>query len=271
MGEAAEREARLRDDIGHALERREFALVWQPQRDLHDGRLLGAEALLRWRNPRLGRLVPPDELLPVAAQAGLLAAIDTWVLDAALAQASAWRRQGRELPRVAVNLAAVTLSDTGLPDRLARLLATHAVPAAALDIELSAEHAERDVEAALAVLRQLDAMGVGLALDDVGPERAGLLQAARLPVRRIKLDPAIVGLLDAPMAEDRRRGLAVLRASLALAAGLDQQVVATGVETHAQATALRHEGVRAVQGYLTGRPVLAEDFPDHQPVAAAGR
>jgi EAL domain-containing protein (putative c-di-GMP-specific phosphodiesterase class I) len=127
------------------------------------------------------------------------------------------------------------------------------------------------MEAALSVLRVLEAMGVGLALDEVGPARAGLLQAARLPVRRIKLDPAIVAMLDTPVEADRRRGLAVLRASLALAEGLNQQVVATGVETSAQATALRHEGVRAVQGYLTGRPVLAEDFPDPHPVAAAGR
>lgn len=271
MGEAAQREARLREDIAHALERREFALVWQPQRDLLGGRLLGAEALLRWRNPRLGRLVPPDELLPVAGQAGLLAAIDAWVLDAALAQAGAWQRQGKGLPGVAVNMSAATLADPGLPDRLARLLAAHGVPAAALEIELSAEHAERDMEAALSVLRVLQGMGVGLALDDVGPARAGLLQAARLPVRRIKLDPAIVAMLDTSVEADRRRGLAVLRASLALAEGLNQQVVATGVETSAQATALRHEGVRAVQGYLTGRPVLAEDFPDPHPIAVAGR
>jgi diguanylate cyclase (GGDEF)-like protein len=256
MGEAAQREARLREDIAGALERREFALVWQPQRDLLGGRLLGAEALLRWRNPRLGRLVPPDELLPVAGQAGLLAAIDAWVLDTALAQAGAWQRQGKGPPGVAVNMSATTLADPGLPDRLARL---------------PAEQAERDLEAALSVLRVLEAMGVGLALDEVGPARAGLLQAARLPVRRIKLDPAIVAMLDTPVEADRRRGLAVLRASLALAEGLNQQVVATGVETSAQATALRHEGVRAVQGHLTGRPVLAEDFPESLPVATAGR
>jgi diguanylate cyclase (GGDEF)-like protein len=271
MGEAARREARLREDIAGALERREFALVWQPQRDLLGGRLLGAEALLRWRNPRLGRLVPPDELLPVAGRAGLLAAIDAWVLEAALAQAGAWQRQGKGLPGVAVNMSAATLADPGLPDRLARLLAAHGVPAAVLEIELSAEHAERDMEAALSVLRVLEAMGVGLALDEVGQARAGLLQAARLPVRRIKLDPAIVAMLDTPWEADRRRGLAVLRASLALAEGLNQQVVATGVETSAQATVLRHEGVRAVQGHLTGRPVLAEDFPEPLPVATAGR
>lgn len=258
LGEAAAREARLSQDIALALAHDEFALVWQAQRALDTGVLLGAEAMLRWRSPRLGRLVPPDEMLPVAAKAGLLPAIDTWVIEKVLAQAAQWQGRPGAPPRIAINLSAATLSDQTLPERLARHLAEAGVPPPYLEIELPGDISMSGRDPA-PLLRRIAGLGIGLALDDAGAGRGAILQAARLPVRRLKLDPVLAAMLQ-PGHEDQRQGMAVLRALMALARSLDLSVIATGIETEHQAAIMRHEGVAAVQGFLTGRPMLAEDF-----------
>lgn len=266
MGAAAAREAQLREDIALALTHDEFALVWQAQRALDTGGLLGAEAMLRWRSPRLARLVPPDEMLPVAAKAGLLPAIDAWVIERALAQAALWRRQPGAPPRIAINLSAATLADDALPQRLATRLAEAGVPPSMLEIELPGDISSGTQDPA-PLLHRIAALGIGLALDDAGAGRGAILQAARLPVRRLKLDPVLAAMLQ-PGHEGQRQGIAVLRALMALARSLELEVIATGIETDDQATIMRQEGVAAVQGYLTGRPMLAEDFLADERVAA---
>ncbi len=272
LGAAAAREARLREDIALALAHDEFALVWQPQRALDTnakdgGALLGAEAMLRWRSPRLARLVPPDEMLPVAAKAGLLPAIDAWVIDKALAQAALWQGRPGAPPRIAINLSAATLADPGLPQHLATRLAQAGVPPAMLEIELPGDISVAGGDDPAPLLHRIAALGIGLALDDAGAGRGAILQAARLPVRRLKLDPVLAGMLHQDHAT-QRQGMAVLRALMALARSLELTVVATGIETEAQAAAMRQEGVAVVQGYLTGRPMLAEDFLADEGVAA---
>jgi diguanylate cyclase (GGDEF)-like protein len=271
MGEAAAREARLREDIALALAHDEFALVWQAQRSLgtdakHGGVLLGAEAMLRWRSPRLNRLVPPDEMLPVAAKAGLLPAIDAWVIENALAQAALWRGKPGAPPRIAINLSAAVLTDDTLPQRLATRLAEAGVPPAMLEIELPGDISSGSQDPA-PLLHRIAALGIGLALDDAGAGRGAILQAARLPVRRLKLDPVLAEMLQ-PGHEGQRQGMAVLRALMALARSLELTVIATGIETDHQAATMRQEGVAAVQGFLTGRPMLAEDFLADEAVAA---
>ncbi len=253
LREAVNRREALRDALVLALERGEFHLEYQPQRDVVSQAMVGAEALLRWDSSRLGRAVSPGELFPAATEARLLHAIDAWVLEEALRQTAAWRGRVGAPAVVAVNATVLSLRDPGFADRVAGALLRHGVAPAALEIEIPEDLAVRDIAPIEATLARLRSIGVGLALDDFGGGLSSLQHVVRLPVQRLKLDRSIVAGLD------RSPGnRAVLRATVALARGMGIEVLAEGVETEAEAFAVRREGCTVVQGWLTGRPVRAE-------------
>lgn len=252
LSEARERQARLRDALAEALTGDGLQLAWQPQRDFVTHRLLGAEALLRWHCPKLGGAVSPGELLPVAAAAGLLPAIDAWVLETALRQITAWDGLAGAPPLVSVNISAVGLQDVGFADQVARALLRHGIRASRLEIEIPEDLAVQDLPAVEATLAGLHALGVRLALDDFGSGHSSLPHVVRLPVDRLKLDRSIVSGLP----EDAK-ARAVLHATMALTRDLGIEVIGEGVETRAQAEALHRAGCTLLQGWLIGRPVPA--------------
>lgn len=253
LREAVDRRETLRDALVAALDENEFHLVYQPQCEVGSQRIVGAEALLRWHSTRLGRDVPPSELFPIAAEARLLHAIDAWVLEEALRQISIWRDQPGAPPVVAINASVLSLRDPGYADRVAGALLRHGVAPATLEIEIPEDLAARDIAPIEATLARLRAIGVLLALDDFGGGLSSLQHVVRLPVQRLKLDRSIVAGLD------RSPGhRAVLRATVALARGMGIEVLAEGVETEAEAFAIRREGCTVIQGWLTGRPVRAD-------------
>jgi EAL domain-containing protein (putative c-di-GMP-specific phosphodiesterase class I) len=240
-------------------------LAWQLQCDLRDRSVVGAEALLRWHCAALDATIDPMEALQTAAAAGMSVRLDSMVLDQALAQAARWRGKPGVPPVIAVNVTIASLRDPALPGRVAMLLARHGVGSDALEIEIPESLATRDLDAILPQLDALRALGVRLALDDFGGGRSSLAHALRLPVRRLKLDRSVVAGL--PSAAKSR---AMLRAITALARSMDLEVLAEGVETEAQAFALRREGVSVVQGYLVGRPVPAEAIGEPIALVRAG-
>ncbi|WP_146422816.1 putative bifunctional diguanylate cyclase/phosphodiesterase [Humitalea rosea] len=253
LREAVDRRETLRDALIAALNENEFHLVFQPQREVGTQRMVGAEALLRWHSSRLGRDVPPSELFPVASEARLLHAIDAWVLEEALRQLAIWRDQPGAPPVVAINASVLSLRDPGYADRVAGALLRHGVAPATLEIEIPEDLAARDIAPIEATLARLRAIGVLLALDDFGGGLSSLQHVVRLPVQRLKLDRSIVAGLD------RSPGhRAVLRATVALARGMGIEVLAEGVETEAEAFAIRREGCTVIQGWLTGRPERAD-------------
>ena len=241
---------RLHEELGLALARDELALVYQPQIDTATGRLVGVEALLRWHSRGLGRSVPPGEFLPAAAVMGLLPAIDSWVLGEAVRQMAVWMREGGLPPVVAINVSVGGLVDPGFPAQVAAALALHEVPGSALEIEVSEGAALCDLEGIRDTLQALGALGVRLALDDVGGDLSRFAHLTRLPVHRLKLDRSVV-----VGSEDSEHGQALLRALLAFARELRLETVAEGVELETQLQALRREGCHVIQGFLTGRPV----------------
>ncbi|MCG5535585.1 putative bifunctional diguanylate cyclase/phosphodiesterase [Ectothiorhodospira mobilis] len=239
-------------DLERALDQGQFHVVYQPQVDLEDGRIVSLEALLRWHHPQRG-WIPPDVFIPRAEANGTIIAIGDFVLNAACRQAQHWRQAGLGGLAVAVNLSTVQLYQADLVDRVRAALEASGLPATALELELTETGLMEDMDTACQVLAQLRAMGVGLSVDDFGTGHSSLAYLRRFPVNCLKLDKRFVGDLEAGGDAEVIAG-----AVLALAQSLGLTCVAEGVETRAQADWLRARGCRQAQGYLYARPQSAE-------------
>ncbi len=247
-----EQRRRLQEAFVAAVQANALTLAWQPQVALPGRTLRGAEALVRWPGSPLG----PDEaapgaFLPALAEAGLLTMLDDWVLHAALAQMASWQGTRGAPGIAAVNISVGTLSDPAFPERVAKALHRHNVPAGMLEIEVPEDVAVRDLDAVGPVLVELQALGLRLALDDFGGGLSSVSHLIHLPVGLVKLDRSIIAGLPGP------RQAAMLRAVVAMAASLGLPVLAEGVETEAQLLSLSRAGCTLVQGYLLGRPMRA--------------
>jgi diguanylate cyclase (GGDEF)-like protein len=240
-----------RRDLHGAIERGEFELYYQPMYDVGTRAIYGVEALLRWRHPVHG-LVLPDRFIPVAEEFGLIEEIGAWVLDNAVAQVRAWADAGIPAVRVSVNVSARQLDGGMLPALVAQLLAKHGVAASCLEIEITESSIMRDVAAAIRLLRALRELGVMVSIDDFGTGYTSLAFLKRLPVDALKIDRTFV----ADVANGAFDG-AVVRAVTTLARGLGVRTVAEGVEAQAQLDRLRALDCDVVQGFLLCRPLPA--------------
>ncbi|HEX6756635.1 MAG TPA: bifunctional diguanylate cyclase/phosphodiesterase [Mycobacteriales bacterium] len=250
---------RLRD----ALATGAFSLHWQPIHRLADGELVGAEALVRWRDES-GRMVPPDEFIPYAETVGLIVPIGAAVLDAAAWQASRWQRAGTPLP-VSVNLSPQQVVGTDLVGEVRAALDRHGVAPALLRLELTETAAVTDHAVTRQRLAELRDLGVQLSLDDFGTGYSSLRLLRDLAVDDVKVDRSFVQGLDVNGAD-----AAMVRLVVETAHALGLTVTAEGVERQGQLSALVALGCDAVQGFLLGVPVPAADF-DATGAAAATR
>ena len=265
LSEALERRLLLRDALGQAIARDELQLFWQKQVFAVGGALRGAEALLRWPASPLGGHVSPAEFLPMAAEAGLMPAIDAWVLEAALRQMRNWVGMPGMPPLAAINISATSLRDLSFPARVAEALLRHRLPASVLEIEIPEDIAARDLDLLEQVLNGLRAIGIKLALDDFGGGLSSVAHLVRLPVDVVKLDRSIVaGLPSGP------RERAVLRAVAGIARSMNIPLLAEGIESETQIFALRREGCEIMQGFLYSRPVPASALVPSDSSVACG-
>jgi diguanylate cyclase (GGDEF)-like protein len=248
----AERLALL-GEVRPAMERGEFTLFYQPQIALRTGRVTGVEALLRWRHPRQG-MIPPLQFISLIEQTALVGPLTLHVIDLALRQATEWRQAGLQLG-MSVNLSARNLHDPELPAQIASALERHAVPAAALTLEVTESAAMADPVTAVGVLEALRALGVGVSIDDFGSGNASIAYLAKLPVGELKIDRSFV----TPMCENPREE-AIVRTTIDLARHLGLHVVAEGIETAEVCERLAEMGCDAGQGYLISRPAPAEEL-----------
>ncbi len=248
----AERLALL-GEVRPALERGEFTLFYQPQIALRTGRVTGVEALLRWRHPRQG-MIPPLQFISLIEQTALVGPLTLHVIDVALRQSTRWRQSGLQLG-MSVNLSARNLHDPELPAQIASALARHAVPAAALTLEVTESAAMADPATAVGVLEALRELGVGVSIDDFGSGNASIAYLAKLPVGELKIDRSLV----TPMCESAREE-AIVRTTIDLARHLGLHVVAEGIETPDVCERLAEMGCDTGQGYLISRPVPAEEL-----------
>jgi EAL domain-containing protein (putative c-di-GMP-specific phosphodiesterase class I) len=241
--EEAERELR------RALGKAEFRLVYQAELSLESGRVLGAEALLRWDHPTRGRL-SPQHFIADAEVTGLIIPIGTWAIRQACRQAADWPMVIDTDPLfVAVNLSARQLSDAGLPDIVADALADAKLPANRLCLEITESAVFERFDVAVTTLSRLRATGVLIALDDFGTGYSSLAYLRRLPVDILKIDRSFIARLV-----DDVRDRAIVEAVVSIARTFGLRVVAEGVESGEQLALLRRLGCDVAQGYDIGRP-----------------
>lgn len=272
--ERARRRLDLESGLRNALERRELALVYQPRIDLEDLTVRGAEALLRWHHPTLGTL-SPREFIPVAEATGMIEPIGQWVLAEACRQVAAWRSEFNRALTVSVNVSARQLQSPGeLLHAVRSLLVTHALPAGALELELTESMIIHAGEELLETLAALRTMGISVALDDFGTGYSSLAYLTRLPVDTIKIDQSFVAQLPEDASAE-----GILRAILSVASALKLNTVAEGIERAEQYYLLRDRGCPEGQGFLFARPLAPSAFGTFfrspvrlpaAPVAAAG-
>lgn len=242
--------------LRRALGRNEFALVYQPKLDLHTGRIIGVEALLRWHSQELGS-VSPATFIPLAEEMGLIVSIGEWALRTACMQGISWHQQGLPALSVAVNLSPRQLHDPGLIDRITNVLRESRFPAELLELELTEGVLMEDVKGNIETLFSIRALGVSLAVDDFGTGYSSLAYLARLPIQTLKIDRAFI----TPMNEDPT-ALTLVSTMVTLAHSLKLKVVAEGVETLEQQRALVSMDCDQIQGYFFSRPVAAEVLAD---------
>jgi diguanylate cyclase (GGDEF)-like protein len=240
-------------ELSRALQTSSLELHYQPKADLATGRVVGAEALLRWTHPLYG-VIPPDEFIPVAEQSGLIRPLTHWVLDTALQQVAAWRSRGLDLT-IAVNLSARSVVDTELVVDVSNLVTQAAIPPAALTLELTESALPTDRARSETVLTGLAGLGVRLAIDDFGTGYSSLSRLKRLQVHEVKIDKSFVVHMVINDDDD-----AIVRSTIDLARNLGLTVVAEGVEDEATWRRLHELGCDAAQGYYVSAPLSALEF-----------
>lgn len=241
-------EAELEGAVGRA----EMVAYFQPQVDLASGRVAGAEALCRWRNPTRG-LVPPAEFIPAAEKNGLIHEIGAFMLEEGCRQAARWRSVGRDID-VSVNVSALQLAKPDIFNRLHELLQEHTLPDGALTIEITESQLIADMGGVAARLRVLKALGLGISLDDFGTGRSSLTQLQDLPITELKIDRSLV--------QDDTSAGALVAVAVALLQERGVRVVAEGVETVAQLERVRELHCDRAQGFLFGRPVPVDELDE---------
>lgn len=238
-----------------ALTQREFVLHYQPKVNMRSGKVIGAEALIRWQHPDKG-LLSPAVFLPVIEDHPLAIEVGEWVIGTALAQMGQWRKAGLQLP-VSVNMGARQLQQINFTERLVALLATHPdIPPGNLELEVLETSALEDITGVSRVIQACRHIGVKFALDDFGTGYSSLTYLKRLPVTLLKIDQSFVrNMLDDP--DD----LAILQGVIGLASAFRRDVIAEGVETVAHGSLLLQLGCELAQGYGIARPMPADHLP----------
>ncbi len=244
----------LENALRRALVREEFTLYYQPRVDLHSGRVIGAEALLRWRHPELG-LVPPAEFVPILEETGMIIPVGEWVLREACRQNRAWQDKGLSPVRMAVNLSVRQFVQKDLAGLVGLVLTETGLAAPYLELEITEELLLEHSAANSETLDRLRDLGVHISIDDFGTGYSSLSYLKRLPIHTLKIDKSFVR--DITLDAD---GAAIVSAIIAMACNLRLNVLAEGVETDAQLAFLRAQGCNEIQGYSFSHPLPADEF-----------
>lgn len=255
MTASAQERIQLESLLRDAILTQELSVHFQPKIDVQTGQLLGAEALLRWHSAELGE-VPPARFIPLAEETGFIIELGFWVLCESCRQVAAWDAAGLHVPVVSINLSVKQLERGNFPELLRNVMRETGIAPHRLELEIT-ESVVMDVEDAFAMLDDLRALGVQLALDDFGTAYSSLSYLRRLPVQTLKIDCAFIAGIGKNRSDE-----AIVQAMVAISHSLDLSAVAEGVETIEQFEFLRRLGCEQVQGFLFGAPVAGDAFLD---------
>jgi len=244
----------LEGGLRGALERQEFVLHYQPKVELRTGRMIGAEALIRWRHPERG-LVAPHTFIPVAEECGLIVPIGQWVQREACRQAVAWRAAGLRPVPIAVNISALEFRGKGFFEGVRRVLTETGLDPSLLELELTESVLMESVASTAEILWELKAMGLRLAVDDFGTGYSSLSYLMHFPIDALKVDQSFVHEIAAEGDTSP-----IITAVIAMGRSLKHRVIAEGVETEAQLAFLRAQQCEEGQGFHFSRPLPAEQF-----------
>ena len=249
MTEAGAGRLTMENQLRQALDKEEFVLHYQPKLSLASGKLTGAEALIRWNDPRTG-LVPPGQFIPVLEEIGLIHEVGRWALRKAIEDYLRWRAAGLPAVRIAVNVSALQLRSPGFIAEIEHAIGVDAQAAAGLELEVTESVIMEDTVHTMSSLAAIRALGVTIAIDDFGTGFSSLSYLARLPVDSLKIDRSFVNDMTASS-----EGLALVSTVVGLAHALKLKVVAEGVETDEQSRLLRLLGCDEMQGFLHSKPL----------------
>jgi EAL domain-containing protein (putative c-di-GMP-specific phosphodiesterase class I) len=244
----------LENDLRRAIENGELELHYQPTVDVDSGKITGMEALLRWRHPEKG-LIMPMEFIPLAEETGLIVPLGEWVLREACAQNKAWQDRGLPRLRVSVNISGVQWRKDDIVECVARALRESGLDASYLELEITESVVMQNAAKTVGMLEQLSRMGVHLSIDDFGTGYSSLSYLKRFQVNTLKIDRAFIR----DIASDHEDS-AIVQAIVALAHSLQLQVVAEGVENDTQLQHLKRLGSDEYQGFFRSKPLPGEQF-----------
>jgi diguanylate cyclase (GGDEF)-like protein/PAS domain S-box-containing protein len=253
MNEGMQQRMQIESGLRHALGHGELLLHYQPKFEIDSGRLVGAEALVRWLHPERG-MIPPVDFIPLAETTGLIVQVGEWVLEQACAQAAIWQRAGLPPFRLAVNVSAREFT-ASLPGRVAETLKRYRIDASWLELEITESTLMHDIDCVIGIMDHISALGVALSLDDFGTGYSSLSYLKRFPIDTLKIDRSFTTGIPLDVSD-----CAIASTIISMGRKLGHRVIAEGVETIEQMDFLRQAGCDEVQGYLYGRPLPAYDF-----------
>lgn len=262
MTQAARQRIEIHNNLRHALAEQRLTVFYQPQIEFESNRIVGAEALLRWRDPELGH-ISPDLFIPVAEETGLISRMGEWVMREVCKQGKEWMEQGRPPLSLAVNLSVHQLRQGDFVEKIQQIVEESHYPAGQLSFEVTESALmERETEA-LGVLNQLRRMGLHLSIDDFGTGYSSLAHLQRMPLDELKIDKTFIDEIP-----HKRADMEITSTIIAMAKNLGLIVLAEGVETDAQYHFLQQQGCDFFQGFIISPPLSAEAFTslmDHEP------
>ncbi len=244
----------MENDLREALHKEQFVLHYQPQVDLSTGKIIGAEALIRWRHPQRG-LISPAKFIPLAEERGLMLSLGSWILHSACHQIKRWQNSGLPVVPVAVNLSGIQCREASLTNTIANVLSTTGLDPRLLELEITEGTLMSQTDSLRARMIELKKLGIRFSLDDFGTGYSSLSYLTRFPIDTLKIDISFVrGMLDDP------KDLAVVDTIIDLADNLQLHTVAEGVENAEQVTLLKLLECRSMQGYYFSKPLAPDDF-----------
>ena len=242
----------LERELRSALQQGQLEILYQPQKSLQTGKIIGVESLLRWNHPDHG-VIHPSRFIPLAEESGLIGSIGAYVIEKAIGQALVWHNQGHDI-RLGINLSARQFNQSKLIGQIKNVLETYPLPAYKIDFEITESIAMRHADASIETMHQLKKLGVHLSIDDFGTGYSSLSYLHQFPLDVIKIDQSFVKDI-----KDKQNG-AIAKAIIAMAHSLGLEVIAEGVENQLQLDFLKQNNCQYIQGYLVSKPLTADEF-----------
>ena len=242
----------LETGIRRALDNDEFHLMYQPQINIKSGEIVGVEALLRWNHPEHGPITPA-EFIPYAEETGMIVEIGHWVLRSACAELKHWRDAGLPEIRMSINMSARQLTEKSIVKHVSNTLRDYGIPGHCLEIEITENTIMNDMDSVVHKLKELSKKGVYIAIDDFGTGYSSLSYLHKLPIQTLKIDRAFIKEVNM-----KHSGNSIINTIVAMAKGLNLNVIAEGVETQQQLEYLQEIDCSEAQGFLFGKPLTAD-------------